>query len=96
MLNLIKLEWRKHHMSRYFNSFFFCVIGIYGFVAFISLASKNDVDGAMGSFQEFMTLLNILSNITFMVLGSVILSRLIISEFRSKTMQVLFTLPYKA
>ncbi|GIN21926.1 ABC transporter permease [Siminovitchia fordii] len=95
MLNLIKLEWRKHQMERYFTSFFFCVIGIYGFVAFISLASKNDADGAMRSFQEFMTLVNILSNITFIILGSVILSRLIISEFRTKTMQVLFTYPIK-
>ncbi|MBW8351149.1 ABC transporter permease [Bacillus sp. IITD106] len=95
MLSLIKLEWRKHHMERYFISFFFCVVAIYGFVAFISLASKNDVDGAMGSFQEFMSLVNILSNITFIILGSVILSRLIISEFRMKTMQVLFTYPIK-
>ena len=95
MLNLIKLEWRKHQMERYFTSFFFCVIGIYGFVALISLTSKNDVDGALGSFQEFMSLVNILSNITFIILGSVILSRLIISEFRTKTMQVLFTYPIK-
>ncbi|MBM7713514.1 ABC-type transport system involved in multi-copper enzyme maturation permease subunit [Bacillus thermophilus] len=95
MLDLIKLEWRKHRMARYFTNFFSCVIGIYGFVAFISLASKNDVDGAMGSFQEFMSLIQIFSNITFIILGSVILSRLIISEFRTKTMQVLFTYPIK-
>ena len=93
MLNLMKLEWCKHHMTNYFKSFFFCVIGIYGFVALISLGSKNDVDGAMKSFQEFMSLLNILANITFIIFGSVILSRLIISEFRTKTMQVLFTYP---
>lgn len=95
MIDLIKLEWRKHQMWRYFTSFFFCFIGIYGFVVFIGLASKNDVDGAIGSFQEFMILVNILSNITFIIFGSVILSRLIISEFRTKTMQVLFTYPIK-
>lgn len=95
MLKLIKLEWRKHQMSRYFISFLFCVLSIYGFVVLISLDSKNDVDAAMGSFQEFMSLITILSNITFIILGSVILSRLIISEFRTKTMQVLFTYPIK-
>ncbi|GIN98319.1 bacitracin ABC transporter permease [Siminovitchia terrae] len=95
MLKLIKLEWRKHQMGRYITSFFSCVIGIYGFMALISLTSKNDVDAAMESFQEFMSVVNILSNITFIILGSVILSRLIISEFRTKTMQVLFTYPIK-
>lgn len=93
MLNLMKLEWRKHYMSRYFKSFFFCVISIYGFVALISLGSKHDIDGAMESFQEFMSLINIIANITFIIFGSVILSRLIIFEFRTKTMQVLFTYP---
>ncbi|MFF5994538.1 ABC transporter permease [Lysinibacillus sp. KU-BSD001] len=93
MFNLIKLEWQKHYIGRYFISFFFCVIGIYSCVVLLALDAKNDVDGAMSSFQEFMSLVNILSNITFIIFGSVILSRLIISEFRTKTMQVLFTYP---
>ncbi|QKG83602.1 ABC transporter permease subunit [Kroppenstedtia pulmonis] len=91
MLQLIKLEWKKHQMTRYFRSFAFCIIFIFGFVTLISVG--DDVDGPMGSFQEFMYLITILSNITFIILGSVILSRLIISEFRTKTMQVLFTYP---
>lgn len=95
MLNLIKLEWNKHHIGRYFKSFFFCVISIYGFVVLLSLDAKNDLDGAMSSFQEFMFLVYILSNITFIIFGSIILSRLIISEFRTKTMQVMFTYPIK-
>lgn len=93
MFNLIKLEWHKHSIGRYFINFFFCVIGIYSCVILLALDAKNDVDGAMSSFQEFMSLVNILSNITFIIFGSVILSRLIISEFRTKTMQVLFTYP---
>lgn len=93
MLHLIKLEWKKHQMTRYFKSFVFCMIGIYGFVALIALSSKNEMDGAMSSFHEFMSLLTILSNITFIIFGSVILSRLIISEFRTKTIQVVFTYP---
>lgn len=93
MFKLIQLEWRKHHMAKYLSSFIFSVVGVYCFVALLSLDAKHDIDGAMGSFQEFMSLLNTLSNITFIILGSVILSRLVISEFRSKTMQVLFTYP---
>ena len=95
MLNLIKLEWDKHRIDLYFKSFFFCVICIYGFVLLISLDAKNDIDGPMRSFQEFMFLVYILTNITFIIFGSIILSRLIISEFRTKTMQVMFTYPIK-
>ncbi|WP_313801808.1 ABC transporter permease [Cytobacillus sp.] len=88
MLQIIKLEWNKNQMTRYFKTFVICILSIYGFVTLISLDS-----GEMGSFQEYMSLITIISNITFITFGSVLLSRLIISEFRTKTMQVLFTYP---
>lgn len=88
MLQIIKLEWNKNQMTRYFKTFVCCILSIYGFVTLISIDS-----GEMGSFQEYMSLITIISNITFITFGSVLLSRLIISEFRTKTMQVLFTYP---
>ncbi|KQL17709.1 ABC transporter permease [Cytobacillus solani] len=88
MLQIMKLEWNKNQMTRYFKTFVCCILSIYGFVTLIAIDS-----GDMGSFQEFMSLITVISNITFITFGSVILSRLIISEFRTKTMQVLFTYP---
>ncbi|MGN7402687.1 ABC transporter permease [Cytobacillus praedii] len=88
MLQIMKLEWNKNQMTRYFKTFVCCILGIYGFVTLIAIDS-----GDMGSFQEFMSLITVITNITFMIFGSVILSRLVISEFRTKTMQVLFTYP---
>jgi ABC-type transport system involved in multi-copper enzyme maturation permease subunit len=84
----MKLEWNKNQMTRYFKTFVCCILGIYGFVTLIAIDS-----GDMGSFQEFMSLITVITNITFITFGSVILSRLVISEFRTKTMQVLFTYP---
>lgn len=95
MWQLLKLEWRKHRMARYFLSFFSCIVGIYGFVIFAALSSKHDIDGLMPSYQEFLTLVTLLTNITFIILGGVILSRVIISEFRTKTINVLFTYPIR-
>jgi ABC-type transport system involved in multi-copper enzyme maturation permease subunit len=95
MLHLIKLEWKKHTMGRYIKGFIFCTLGIYGFITLIALSSKNDIDAAIISFQELMSIITIFSNIVFIIFGSVILSRIIISEFRSKTMQVLFTYPIR-
>ncbi|MED3574146.1 ABC transporter permease [Cytobacillus praedii] len=88
MLQIMKLEWNKNQMTRYFKAFVCCILGIYGFVTLIAIDS-----GDMGSFQEFMSLITVITNITFITFGSVILSRLVISEFRTKTMQVLFTYP---
>lgn len=93
MLNLIKLEWQKHRLAHYFKGYLLCLISIYSFVVLISLGTKDDVDDVMSSFQEFMSPVYIFSNITFIIFGSVLLSRLIISEFRMNTMQVLFTYP---
>jgi len=95
MWQLLKLEWRKHRMARYFLSFFSCIVGIYGFVIFAALSSKNDIDSVIPSYNDFLTLVTLLTNITFIILGGVILSRVIISEFRTKTINVLFTYPIR-
>jgi len=93
MWQLLKLEWRKHRMARYITSFLLCVGGIYGFSVFVAVSTKHDIDSAMGSYGEFLTLVTLLANITFIILGGVIVSRVIISEFRYKTIHVLFTYP---
>ena len=89
----MKLEWKKHRLGRYSISFFICVIIIFGFTVLLALDTKNSIDGPMRSFNEFMSLVTILTNITFIIFGSIILSRLVISEFRMKTIQVMFTYP---
>lgn len=91
MLKLMKLEWSKHQLSRYFIPLLISCICIYGFVLLMALDSKQN-DEVM-SFDDFMTIAYLLSNIVFIVFGGVLLSRLIISEFRTKTMQAMFTYP---
>ncbi|MBB4826490.1 ABC-type transport system involved in multi-copper enzyme maturation permease subunit [Sporosarcina luteola] len=95
MWQLVKLEWRKHKMSRYFLSFLLCVAGIYGFVVFAAISSKHDINSVIPSYKDFFVLVTLLTNITFIILGGVILSRVVISEFRSKTINVLFTYPIR-
>ena len=92
MLNLIQLEWTKHQLNRYFIPVAICYLAIYGFLALMSLDTKGDVDGSM-NLEDFMSVAYILSNIIFIIFGGVLTSRLIISEFRTKTIQVMFTYP---
>ncbi len=45
------------------------------------------------SYMEYMSLANILIRITFIIFASVILSRLVIDEYKNKTIQLLFMYP---
>lgn len=91
MLKLMKLEWTKHQLNRYFITLFICCIGIYGFVNLMALDSKNS--GGNMSYAHFMSLSYILANMIFIIFGGVLLSRLVISEFKTKKMQAMFTYP---
>ena len=46
-------------------------------------------------YTDFMSLTNILIRIVFIIFASVILSRLVIEEYKNKTVQLLFTYPLK-
>ncbi|MGM7634318.1 ABC transporter permease [Bacillus sp. Hm123] len=93
MLKLIKLEWKKHQLPRYFKSVAFCILGIFAAVGLMAWGSKVESDLMFADYSEFMTLTNILIRITFIIFSAVLLSRLVIDEYKNKTMQLLFTYP---
>ena len=55
--------------------------------------SKVEDDLMFSSYMEYMSLANILIRITFIIFASVILSRLVIDEYKNKTIQLLFMYP---
>ena len=63
MYKLMKLEWQKHKLNSVLFQVVYCIIGIYGFMLFISLTSRSDGD-PLSSFNDFMALLTILSLLT--------------------------------
>lgn len=87
----MKLEWQKHQLTRYIPILLICCIGIYGFVLLMAFDSKQS--GEVLLYSDFIAIAYILSNIIFIIFGGVLLSRLIISEFKTKTMQAMFTYP---
>ncbi|MBE7120776.1 ABC transporter permease [Bacillus cereus] len=93
MFKLMKLEWKKHQLSSYFKSVAICIIAIFAVVNLMALGAKGEVDGLLSDFTQQMTLINTLIRITFIVFSSVILSRLVIDEYKNKTMQLLFMYP---
>ncbi|MGE6589420.1 ABC transporter permease [Bacillus mycoides] len=93
MFKLMKLEWKKHQLSSYFKSVAICIIAIFTVVNLMALGAKDEVDGLFSDFTQQMVLINTVIRITFITFSSVILSRLIIDEYKNKTIQLLFMYP---
>ncbi|QDQ00948.1 ABC transporter permease [Lysinibacillus fusiformis] len=95
MLKLLRLEWKKNCLSSYFKGLAMCTIGIFAAVALMALGSKSEAEPMFPDYTEFMSLTNILIRIVFIIFSSVILSRLVIDEYKGNTIQTLFTYPVK-
>lgn len=93
MLKLIQLEWQKSNITRYFRGLAVCIVAIFAAVALMALGSRGESEPMFQNYTEFMSLTNILMRITYIIFASVILSRLVIEEYKSNMIQVLFTYP---
>ncbi|MGG0703144.1 ABC transporter permease [Bacillus paramobilis] len=93
MFKLMKLEWKKHKLSSYFKGVAICIITIFAAVSLMGLGAKGEADAALTDFTKYMTLANIFIRMTFLIFSAVILSRLVIDEYKNKTMQLLFMYP---
>ncbi|PGW43530.1 ABC transporter permease [Bacillus thuringiensis] len=93
MFKLMKLEWKKHKLSSYFKSLAICIIAIFAAVSLMALGMKAEEDMLFSDFTQNMALVNIFIRITFIIFSSVILSRLVIDEYKNKTIQLSFMYP---
>lgn len=93
MLKLIQLEWQKSSISHYFKGLAICIVAIFAAVALMALGSRGESETMFQNYTEFMSLTDILMRITYIIFASVILSRLVIEEYKSNMIQVLFTYP---
>ncbi|MEH6943479.1 ABC transporter permease, partial [Bacillus sp. JJ722] len=89
MFNLMKLEWKKHYLSRYFKGLAICIVAIFTAVGLMAWGSRVESEQMFSDYAGFMSLTNIFIRITFIIFSAVILSRLVIDEYKSKTMQLL-------
>ncbi|MED3728300.1 ABC transporter permease [Priestia filamentosa] len=93
MLKLMKLEYQKHHLSQYFKMVAIWILVIFGLVALMGWGSRNEIEPMFPTYTDFMTLTNIFIRIVFITFSAVLLSRLVIDEYKNKTIHLLFTYP---
>ncbi|WP_440896666.1 ABC transporter permease [Amphibacillus sp. Q70] len=95
MLNLIKLEYQKHRLSHYFKGVVIWTLVIFVLVALMAWGSRNEIEPMFPDYTAFMSLINIFIKTVFISFAAVLLSRLVIEEYKNKTMQLLFTYPVR-
>lgn len=92
MLKLMRLEMRKHKLGWYWRGAVIsclCVIILMGVLPTIDL----ELEETFNSFEEVFTAMSIFVRVIFVIMASVLIGKLIISEYNNKTMTVMFTYP---
>lgn len=95
LLKLIRLEWRKHRFARNFLGAGIAMIGILLFLIMIAFLDQEVEDFVFLDYQGSFILIDTFARAVFIIFAGVLISKLIISEYRDKTMNVMFTYPIK-
>ncbi len=95
LLKLIQLELRKHRFAGYIGGAVIANIAILLFLILIGLVDYGTENYAFLNYSVSFVLIDTIARATFIIFGGALISKLIISEYRNKTMNVMFTYPIK-
>lgn len=99
MLKLIKLEWKKNNIGKYICKavVLTALLCLFTFaLAFLGIA--NDPDGTLDAapgMDTISSLIELFTDITFLIFTGVMLASFIVSTYKNKTMNLMFTYPVR-
>lgn len=93
MINLIKLEIKKNRLIKTLKAVGIANIAIIGFLALIFLTERGEDVGAFETYESAFSVIDTFVRATFMMFASVWISKLIIDEYKTKTISLLFMYP---
>lgn len=100
LLNLVKLEYRKNNISKYVRNAVILAFLLTVFIlalAFLGIANDPDtgkLDAAPGN-NVLSAPVELFTSMAFLIFTSVMLSSFIVSAYKNKTMNLMFTYPIK-
>lgn len=100
MLKLIKLEWKKNNIGKYIAKtvVMILIIGLFCFaLAYMGIANDPDlgVPDAVPGNEMISSSIELFTSMAFLILTSVMLSSFIVSAYKNKTMNLMFSYPIK-
>lgn len=93
MLNLIKLEIKKYKLSKYIITAIISIIGIMAFITMFAFTGLADPSGEMETYTNALWIINILVTGTFIIFSSVLTSKIVIGEYKNRTILMMFSYP---
>lgn len=93
MIKLMKLEMKKIKMSGYMKGAFFSAIGILVMLFVFMFIDKIEGLKVVTDYHEAFLVIDVMVRVTFVIFASVLISRLIINEYKDNTISILFTYP---
>lgn len=100
MLKLIKLEWKKNNIVKYIRNATILAVILYLFLfslAFLGIANDPDTgvpDTAPGN-ETISPSIELFTSMSFLVFTGVMLASFIVSAYKNKTMNLMFSYPIK-
>ncbi|GGB69388.1 ABC transporter permease [Fictibacillus barbaricus] len=95
MLKLIGLEMKKFKIRGYFRTALIIYLIIAAFMCLVTWGQtfEGETQSPAQSYSELLPMMDTLARVTFIVFASVLLSRFVIDEFKTKSITVLFMYP---
>ncbi|KAA0744598.1 MULTISPECIES: ABC transporter permease [Bacillus cereus group] len=93
MLHLMKLELKKFKLGWYVRGAIIANIAILALMIFTSIVAQVEGDPEIRDPQMMLLTASTLVRATFIIFGSVLIARLIIGEYKNKTILLMFSYP---
>ncbi len=99
MLKLIRLEWKKNNIGKYTMAAFILAVLLCLFLfalAFLGIA--EDPDGTLDAAEGMNVIsapVELFTSMSFLIFTSIMLSSFIVSAYKNKTMNLMFSYPVK-
>jgi len=93
MLKLMRLEMKKFNLASYSLNAVIANFVILGFMFLIAFISKMEGDTDFSSYQEVLGIIDSFVRATFIIFAGALIAKLVIGEFKNKTITTLFMYP---
>ena len=99
MLKLVRLEWKKNNIGKYIKGVIImaALLGLFVF-ALVFLGIANDPDGTLDAAPGTDVIsapIELFTSMAFLIYTSVMLATFIVSAYKNKTMNLMFSYPIK-
>lgn len=93
MLNLMRLEMKKFHIGSYIKRAIFANFVILAIMFMLLFITKIEGDAVFENYQTVLSLIDSTVRAVFIIFASALIAKLIISEFKYKTITLAFMYP---